>query len=150
MKNFIGGTKRKINLIHLLSLNKEFCTKAENESLNLDNFTSINKFDKSSLNKTSQLFLIREFIEGFISMNKDNLKEAEKYFQNLKNDLRRTHIASHPYSLIIRRLGLIKLQQNNIKEGIIEIENFYQYSYLEDRDIDYQYNAILDLLKIYL
>ena len=52
--------------------------------------------------------------------------------------------------MIIRRLGLSKLNQNKIKEGLIEIENYFEFSRLDSCDKNYQFNALIDLIKTYI
>jgi len=130
--------------------NMNFCTKSENELKLIEKLIPFKKMNLESLTKPSQLFHIKEFIQGFLDMHENKLKEAENYFQKLKENLRETHVSTYPYSLIIRRLGIVKLQQNKIKEGLIEIENFFEFSNLESHNPEYKFNAILDLIKTYI
>lgn len=147
MKIF-GLIKNYSKLIITKSYN--FTKKIENNIINSDELISIKNINLAALKRPEQLFFIREFIEGFIKMNSNKNKEAEVHFENLKEILRKTHIASYPYSLIIRRLGIVKLQQNKIKEGLLEMENFFEFSKIETHNPEYQFNALLDLLKSYI
>lgn len=115
-----------------------------------EKFLPIKNLDPRSLTKPSQLFFIKEFSEGFINLHLHKYKEAEDCLKIVKDKIRKTHISSYEYSIIIRRLALARLKQEKIKEGLIEMENFFEFSKRSLHNITYKYNALSDLLRIYI
>jgi len=159
LKNFNKISYKKFTIYSPINIGQKnkFDNNNNNNNDNNDNsieydetFLDISKLDKDSLYKPSQLFLINEFLEGIKYIEELDFKKAEKFFLKLKNELRESHISTKIYSIIIRRLGICYLQQNKIKEGLLELENTFEFSKSEENSIDDAFLALVELIKSYI
>jgi hypothetical protein len=107
-------------------------------------------------NKINQIKLIdfiqcREFLEANFYLLKQNYKKSEEIFLKLKNILRSSgYIGTYIYNIALRRLGICKLLQNKISEGLLELENVFEFSNERDNfSSSYRFNSMVELLKSY-
>jgi hypothetical protein len=123
------------------------------EKSNLDNYFNDFPSINSQLSELDVFKLIttKEFLIGNYNLMTKNYKEAEKYFNFLKETTRTDFISSYPYMIILKRLGISKINQLKLKEGLLDLENVYEFSKNEnDFDNKLRFNAMNDLLNVSL
>lgn len=114
----------------------------------------INKSDGSKINLINLIEFIqcREFLEANYNLLKKNYKKSEEKFLHIKNILRNTgYLGSYINNINLRRLGISKIMQNKFSEGLLELENVFEYSKeIENFDKIYRFNSMIELLKTYI
>jgi hypothetical protein len=91
----------------------------------LENFKSIAKYSNLKL---LDLITTKEYLTGNYMILNNRFEEAEEIYEMIKKYLRPSYISTHVYCVILRRLGVCKLKLKKIKEGLMELENAYEYS----------------------
>jgi hypothetical protein len=119
------------------------------------NFPSAKVFIKSlSLSNPVNMKLFNfiqtsEFLKGNFYILNGMFIEAENIFKDLKIFLRNSGLISHKlYSVVLKRLAISQLRQNKISEGLLELENVYEFS--KTQSYKERLNSKLDLLKAYI
>jgi len=143
-----------------------FSTNLNNENESLDKIKSIQEekdkiFSKyleniKSVGKYSNLKLLdlistKEYLTGNYLILNNRFEEAEEIYEKIKKYLRPSYITTHVYCVILRRLGICKLKLKKIKEGLLELENAYEFS-RNKKSFNYKlrFSIRLELLNAYI
>jgi hypothetical protein len=94
----------------------------------------------------------KEFLQGSYYLLNNRYKEAEEIFLELKKIMRSSHyMGTYLYNVILRRLGISRLLQGKVNEGLMELENVYEFS--QDRELfnyNFRFNSKIELVKSYM
>jgi hypothetical protein len=131
--------------------------------LSLKAFIKINKninkkiINKSEEAKKNQINLVdfiqcKEFLEANFNLLNNNYKKSEEIFFFIKNILRKSgYLGTYINNINLRRLGISKIMQNKIREGLLELENVYEYSKEKEYfNPKYRFDSMKELLKTYI
>jgi hypothetical protein len=97
------------------------------------------------------LIICQEYLIFLHLVLKKKYDKASKIIEEMKVMLRGRFIGSYIYNFILRRSGLCNIFENKIIEGILDLENVYEFS--KNRDVfnsKYRFNAKIELLKTYM
>jgi hypothetical protein len=157
---------KNFNLVQQFETQQEISQEEKQLLDYLENFIPLKKMLKMNKykkkinieedNKINQIKLIdfiqcREFLEANFYLLKQNYKKSEEIFLKLKNILRSSgYIGTYIYNIALRRLGICRIMQNKISEGLLELENVFEFSNERDNfSSSYRFNSMVELLKSY-
>jgi len=142
-------TSRKFSFNNNNNYNKPEMPNTLNSSY-FNQFKSIYRLPIENLSLID-LIQTKEYLKINFHLSQKEWRKAEIILEKVKYYFRKYDLASYNYCVILRRLGICKLKQNKISEGLLELENIYEYS--KSREIfehTFRYNASIDLLKTYI
>lgn len=158
LANFLKSRKSGISISRFPSLsivNKKFSISQNfaNSPLSdsyLQNFKSIYNFKWHNIDLID-LIQSQEFLKANYLIYTQDYGEAESIFEKIKEFIRQGDLVSRNYCVVLRRLGICKLKQFKINEGLLEMENVYEYSKEKSVfDHKFRFNAMMELLKSYI
>jgi hypothetical protein len=117
----------------------------------VENFAPLESIIHKNEIKLREFIICQEYLYFLHLVFKNNYVNAGKVIEGMRVMLREGFIGSYIYTLILRRAGLCKIWQGKIIEGILDLENVYEFSKNRDFfDYKYRFNAKIELLKTYM
>jgi hypothetical protein len=156
---FIFKNKRISYILTSSKINKFFSSQVDLTDNDQDFYNYVSKFPEFNqlITANDQHISIKDFVYtkeaitiNYLIMN-NNFSNAENELKKIKSEFRSK--TKHPelYCFILRRLGIVRIKSNKIKEGLLDLENVYELcKNLNEVDINMKFNSILDLILAYL